>query len=104
MWEARPLFDGLGRQTIYDKLAVVGNCAILQSGADTNDRVHIAEVRRYTPKGPSYPLQDMVAELGADLLPDVHDSRARAKIYESLYGDRCARRFVAMRLEWPTKA
>ena len=84
MWEARPLFDGSGRQTIYDKLAVVGNAAVLQSGACTNDRVRIAEVRRYNPQGLSYPLQVMVVELGADLLPDVPDDRARIKVYESL--------------------
>ena len=46
LWEARPFFDGSCRQTIYDKLAVVGNAAVLQRGAGTNDRVRIAEVRR----------------------------------------------------------
>jgi hypothetical protein len=102
LWEARPLFDGSGRQTIYDKLAAVGNSAVLQSGAGTNDRVRIAEVRRYIPQGLSHPLEDMVDELGADLLPDVAETRARAQIYESLYGDRrCARGFVAIRIEWP---
>jgi len=105
LWEARPLFDGSGRQTIHDKLAVVGNAAVLQSGAGTNDRVCIAEVRRYVPQGLSYPLDDMVVELGADLLPDVADTKGRAQIYESLYGfHRCARGFVAMRLEWPNEA
>ena len=105
LWEARPLFDGCYRQTIYDKLAVVGNAAVLQSGAGTNDRVRIAEVRRYTPQGLSYPLQEMVVELGADLLPDVPDDRSRIKVYESLYGfERCARGFVAMYFEWPNGA
>ena len=105
LWEARPLFDGYFRQTIYDKLAVVGNAAILQSGAGTNDRVCIVEVRRYVPRGMSYPLEDMVVELGADLLPDVANTRGRTEIYESLYGfQRCARGFVAMRLEWPNEA
>jgi hypothetical protein len=104
LWEARPLFDGSGRQTIYDKLAVVGNAAVLQSGAGTNDRVRIAEVRRYIPQGLSYPLQDMVVELGAGLLPDAADTKARAQIYESLYGNRCFRGFVAMRIEWPNEA
>ena len=105
LWEARPLFDGSYRQTIYDKLAVVGNAAILQSGAGTNDRVRIVEVRRYVPRGMSYPLEEMVVELGADLLPDVANTRGRAEIYESLYGfQRCARGFVAMRLEWPNEA
>ena len=103
VWEARPLFDCSGQQTIYDKLAVVGNAAVLQSGAGTNDRVCIAEVRRYIPQGLSYPLEDMVVELGADLLPDVADTRARAQVYESLYGDRCTRGFVAMRIEWPNE-
>ena len=105
LWEARPLFDGSFRQTIYDKLAVVGNTAILQSGAGTNDRVRIAEVRRYFPQGLEYPLNVMLQELGADLLPDVADARARATIYECLYGfQRCASGFVAMRLEWPSNA
>ena len=105
LWEARPLFDGYGRQTIYDKLAVVGNDAVLQSGAGTNDRVRIEEVRRYIPHGLSHPLLDVVVELGADLLPDVVDTKGRAYVYESLYGlQRCARGFVAMRLEWPNEA
>ena len=105
LWEARPLFDGACGQTIYDKLAVVGNAAVLQSGGGTNDRVCIAEVRRYVPQGLSDPLRDMVVELGADLLPDVADTEGREQIYESLYGfRRCAKGFVAMRLEWPNEA
>ena len=99
LWEARPLFDSKGRQTVFDKLAVVGNAAVLQSGAGTNDRVYIAEVRRYIQKEGSYPLEDMVVELGADLLPDVADTRARVQLYESLYGPQCFRGFVAMRLD-----
>ena len=86
LWEARPLFDGRWQPTIYDKLGVIGNDAVLQSGANTNDRVRIAEVRRYTPQGLSYPLQEMLAELGTDLLPDVADDRSRVAAYESLYG------------------
>ena len=63
----------------------------------------IAEVRRYVPQGLSYPLNDMLVELGADLLPNVADTGGRAKVYEDLYGiQRCARGFVAMRLEWPS--
>ena len=105
LWEARPLFDGSGRQTIHDKLAVVGNTVVLQSGAGTNDRVCIAEVRRYIPQGLSYPLQTMVAELGADLLPDAADDDSRMKVYESLYGiQRCCSGFVAMYFEWPNGA
>ena len=105
LWEARPLFDGRWQPTIYDKLGVIGNVAVLQSGADTNDRVRIAEVRRYTPQGLSCSLQEMLAELGADLLPDVADDRARAAVYESLYGfERCTRGFVAMRFLWPNGA
>ena len=77
---------------------------MLQSGANTNDRVRIVEVRRYIPHGSSHPLLDMVVELGADLLPDVADTGARARIYESLFGDRCLRGFVAMRIEWPDGA
>ena len=100
LWEARPLVDGSSRR------AVVGNSAVLQSGAGTNDRVCIAEVRRYLPQGLySHPLDDMVAELGADLLPDVADTKGRKQVYESLYGsERCARGFVAMRFEWPDTA
>ena len=86
LWEARRLFDGSGRQTIYDKLAVVGNAAVLQNGANTNDRMRIVEVRRYTPRDLSYPLHKMVVELGADLLPDVPDEESRIKVYESWYG------------------
>ena len=58
-------------------------------------------MRRYIPQGLSDPLQDMVVELGADLLPEVVDTRARAQVYETLYNDRCVRGFVAMRIEWP---
>ena len=102
-WEARPLFDGSGAQTIHDKLAAVGRVVVLQSGANTNDRVRIAEVRRYTPVGIEFPVKRMVADLGADLLPDAPDDTiARMKVYQALYGvERCARGFVAMRLEWP---
>ena len=91
LWEARPLLNGSGQPTIYNKLAIEGNVAILQSGADTNDRVRIAEVRRYTPQETLHPLEDMVAELGTDLLPDVADIRSRAVVYEELYGSQwCA--------------
>ena len=74
----------------------------LQSGADTNDRVHIAEVRRYTTSlwKDASAMHTMVAELGSGLLPDAADANARVNIYESLCGAvRCARGFVAMRLE-----
>ena len=102
LWEARPLLNGSGQPTIYNKLAIAGNAAILQSGADTNDRVRIAEVRRYTPQNSLHPLEDMVAELGTDLLPDVADIGSGAVVYEELYGSqRCAGGFVAMRLAWP---
>ena len=61
--------------------------------------MRIAEVGCYTS------VQDMVAELAADLLPDVADARTRVKVHESLYGGiGCARGFVAMRLEWPDEA
>ena len=52
-WEARALFDDEangGRRNWIDKLATVGREVVLQSGAGTNDRVRIAEVRRYTPE------------------------------------------------------
>ena len=64
--------------------------------------MRIAEVRRYTPQGLSYPLQEMLAELGVDLVPDVADDRARAAVYEASYGfERCTRGFVTMRFLWP---
>jgi hypothetical protein len=97
-WEARPLFRDSNRgrgPSLYDTLATVGRVVVLQSGAGTNDRVRIAEVRRYIS------VQDMVSELAADLLPDHTD---RVRVYEDLYGDLgCARGFVAMRLEWPNE-
>ena len=48
----------------------------------------IAEVRRYihSDAWSNDPLQDMVLELGADLLPDVADAHFRAAVHESLYG------------------
>jgi len=47
------------------------------------------------------PQQDMVKELGTDLLPDVADASARVQVYLEIYGaDRCACGFVAMRLKW----
>ena len=62
-WEARALFDDEangGRRNSIDKLATVGREVVLQSGAGTNDRVRIAEVRRYTSEScSSYPLHDM---------------------------------------------
>ena len=101
-WEARPLFNDEakgGRRSWIDALAIVGREVVLQSGAGTNDRVRIAEVRRYADGDPLY---NMVAALGSDLLPDVADTRARMRVYEGLYGNsRCAKGFVAMRLEFP---
>ena len=108
--EARPLIDGEnrgGRQSIFDKLATVGRVAVLQSGAGTNDRVQIAEVRRYTtnPYAGLSAVHDMVVELGSELLPDAADANARVKVHESFYGAaRCARGFVAMRLERSNEA
>ena len=47
------------------------------------------------------PQQDMVKELGTDLLPDVADASARVQVYHRKYGaDLCAHGFVAMRLKW----
>ena len=87
--------------TIYNKLAAVDNHVILQSGANTNDRVRIVEVRRYTPEAGSDPLQRMVADLGESLLPDALGIAGRIEVYTSLYGSqRCASGFVAMRLQW----
>ena len=95
-WEARPLVRDNNRPSLCAQLATVGRTVVLQSGAGTNDRVCIAEVRRYAS------VHDMVAELGADLLPDQTD---RVQVYRDLYGDLgCGRGFVAMRLEWPNGA
>ena len=105
-WDARPIFQvgpkGCSRHWI-DRLASVGREVILQSGADTNDRMRIAEVVRYTSETCSgIPLQDMVIGLGADLLPDEANAAAREQVHLNLYGDsRCALGFVAMRLEPP---
>jgi len=106
-WEARPLFDDAnrgGRQSLCDSLATVGRVVVLQSGAGTNDRVRITEVRRYSanPQAEISAVRAMVDELGSSLLPDAANASAGVKVYESLYGAaRCARGFVAMRLEMP---
>ena len=110
LWEARPLVDSKARgwqPSIFNKLAQVGRTVVLQSGAGTNDRVRVAEVRRYTSgtDAGASAVQDMVVELNADLLPDVVGARERAEVYTDLYGhQRCAGGFVAMRLEWPCEA
>ena len=62
----------------------------------------LAEVRRYVPYRLTYPLEEMVTELGAQLLPDVADTRSRMQVYTRLYGyERCSGGFIAMRLELP---
>ena len=109
-WEARPLFDKPskgGRPSLFGKLGNVGRTVVLQSGANTNDRVRVAEVRRFCadPDASGDPVKDMVLELGAALLPDVADPDDRVKVYKELYGaEQCSRGFVAMRLEWPPLA
>ena len=71
---------------------------VLQSGAGTNDRVQITEIRRCS-------LQDMVRDLGADLLPDVIDAKERMAIYTDIYGARrCNGGFVAMRFNLPCRS
>ena len=112
LWEARPISDvekkGKGdRESDFSKKATIGRVVILQSGANTNNRMLIAEVRRYIRNDArsNSPLMDMVVELGADLLPDAADAYARAEVYESLYGRaRCSCGFVAMRLKLETGA
>ena len=99
-WEARPLLRApdkydICRQSVADKLAQVGRAVVLQSGFGTNDRVQIEEVRRFS-------LEEMVRDLGADLLPDATDGKARMAIYRDIYGARrCKGGFVAMRFNWP---
>ena len=74
---------------------------MLQSGANTNDRVRIAEVRRYTSDDYAGPLQQMADDLGTALLPDAPDDTApRRQVYIDLYADQCVGGFVAVRLEW----
>ena len=104
-WEARPCRDKCGRQSIPDKLAVVDRTAVLQSGANTNDYVRIAEVRRYFGDDSMTPVEQMVVDIGAELLPDAPlDIEARVQEYVACYGrdfDLSSVGFVAMRLEWP---
>ena len=97
LWEARPMYQlskNGWRESVHMRLGTVGRVARLQSGANTNDRVRIAEVRRYGG------VEDMVEDLGAQLLPDAADADARVKVYEELYADEDQRAcgFVAMRL------
>ena len=106
VWEARPIYKDDTRklkQSIFDQLAMVGRVVVLQSGAGTNDRMRIAEVRRYikSDKRPSL-VRDMVVELGKELLPDTDAVQDRVDTYINLYGtSRCQLGFVAMRLERP---
>ena len=104
-WEARPIIDKRGHASIYAKLAVAGRTVVLQSGAGTNDHVQIAEVRHYAGEGLASPVQRMVNDLGADLLPDAPDDTAkRVQEYVELYGkgfDLERVGFVAMRFERP---
>ena len=79
LWEARPLFDRQskgGRPSIFGQLGTVGRTVVLQSGANTNDRMRVAEVQRFCadPDASGDPVKDMVLDLGADLLPDAADS------------------------------
>ena len=81
-WEARPLFEredkGEGKTTMANKLAKVGLKVKLQSGSDTNDSFRITEVCKYEN------VEEMVNKLGADLLPDVVDTRAGVEVYNNL--------------------
>ena len=88
------------RESVHMKLGTVGRVARLQSGANTNDCVRIAEVRHYGG------VEDMVEDLGAQLLPDAADADARVKVYQELYADEDhrSRGFVAMRIEWPAQS
>ena len=88
------------QSSIFNKLVRVGRVVVRQNG-NTNDRVRIAEVHRHTLQSLSYPLPGRVAGLGTDFLPGVPVMKEVA--YE--YGiEGCGRRFVAMRLEWPSEA
>jgi ASC-1-like (ASCH) protein len=109
-WEARPVQckkkQGGWQQTIFDKLATAGRTVVLQSGAGTNDRLQISEVRRYIGDDcvELHALRNMVRELGSDLLPDTADEKARIEVYKSIYGEQqCSKGFVAMRVEWPAQ-
>ena len=85
-------------QSHIDKLAQVGRVVLLQSGDGTNDCVQIAEVRCCS-------MQDMVRDLGADLLPDAIDANERRETYIDIYGARrCMSGLVVMRFKWPCRA
>ena len=87
----------------YRHLATEGRVVKFQSGPPPNLLMRVAEVRRFEPNERSSipPEQAMVMELGTELLPDVADASARVQAYRDIYGaDRCARGFVAMRLQW----
>jgi hypothetical protein len=108
-WEARPVFRTVRsgwQQTIFDKLATVGRTVVLQSGAGTNDRMQISEVRRYIADEDVglHALRNMVRELGTDLLPDTVGEEARIEVYKSIYGElQCSKGFVAMRMQLPAQ-
>lgn len=77
-WEARFLVNdnnGSRMPSLPNRLAIVGRIVVLQSKADTNDRVRIADALRYVLQGHSYPLEKKISDLGAALLPDVVDRK-----------------------------
>ena len=107
LWEGRPLVerrkDGSYAPWKLLHLATEGRVVKFQSGPRPNLVMRVAEVRRFVPNKRSSitPEQAMVMELGSELLPDAADAGARVQVYRDIYGaDRCARGFVAMRLQW----
>ena len=104
--EARPRFDGKNtgeRPSMSSQSATVSRVVVSQSGAGTNGRVTIVTSPCYTSNGyalaPS--VRNIVFEVCADLLADAAEASARVNVYHAFYVFvRCARSFVAMRLEW----
>ena len=103
IWEARPLLGKSGRPSMPANLGTVGRVVILQSGRGTNNRARIVETRKYLGQANVPAINEMLLDLGTDLLPDAPSSfEARFDEYVSCYGkdhDLNTMSFVAMRLE-----
>ena len=103
IWDVRPLLGKSGRASMSWHLGTVGRVVILQSGRGTNNRARIVETRKYLGQANVPAINEMLLDLGTDLLPDAPSSfEARFDEYVSCYGkdhDLNTMSFVAMRLE-----
>ena len=103
IWDVRPLLGKSGRPSMPANLGTVGRVVILQSGRGTNNRARIVETRKYLGQANVPAINEMLLDLGTDLLPDAPSSfEARFDEYVSCYGkdhDLNTMSFVAMRLE-----